>query len=91
MFSEVLHGLIGRVQKDSDVDHNNPKIPLSRCYMRIGIIPAGKSAINVHCDLMLFCLVCDFVMLTFLLSDAAHFIIPYVTLLIKPIPTKEQN
>ncbi|XP_072257726.1 ceramide kinase [Pyxicephalus adspersus] len=43
MFSEVLHGLIGRIQKDSDVDHNNPKIPLSRCYMRIGIIPAGST------------------------------------------------
>ncbi|XP_040268177.1 ceramide kinase [Bufo bufo] len=43
MFSEVLHGLIGRVQKDSDVDHNNPKVPLSRCNMRIGIIPAGST------------------------------------------------
>lgn len=43
MFSEVLHGLVGRVQKDSDVDHNNPKIPLSQCYMRIGIIPAGST------------------------------------------------
>ncbi|XP_073508242.1 ceramide kinase isoform X2 [Phyllobates terribilis] len=41
MFSEVLHGLIGRIQKDSDVDHNNPGVPLSRCNMRIGIIPAG--------------------------------------------------
>lgn len=43
MFSEVLHGLIGRVQKDTGVDHNNPKIPLSPCYMRIGIIPAGST------------------------------------------------
>lgn len=47
MFSEVLHGLIGRVQKDTGVDHNNPKIPLSPCYMRIGIIPAGKLAFYV--------------------------------------------
>lgn len=80
MFSEVLHGLIGRVQKDSDVDHNNPKVPLSRCNMRIGIIPAGKGTNYVHADLILFCFVCDFVTLTFLLSDAAHFNIPYVTL-----------
>ncbi|KAG8577347.1 hypothetical protein GDO81_010144 [Engystomops pustulosus] len=43
MFSEVLHGLIGRVQKDADVDQNNPKVPLSRCNMRIGIIPAGST------------------------------------------------
>ncbi|XP_077120970.1 ceramide kinase isoform X1 [Ranitomeya variabilis] len=43
MFSEVLHGLIGRIQKDSDVDHNNPGVPLSRCNMRIGIIPAGST------------------------------------------------
>lgn len=51
MFSEVLHGLIGRVQKDTGIDHNNPKIPLSQCYMRIGIIPAGKLAFYVHCNL----------------------------------------
>ncbi|XP_018106474.1 ceramide kinase L homeolog isoform X1 [Xenopus laevis] len=43
MFSEVLHGLIVRMQKDSDVDHNNPSAQLSRCNMRIGIIPAGST------------------------------------------------
>ncbi|XP_075064961.1 ceramide kinase isoform X1 [Mixophyes fleayi] len=43
MFSEVLHGLIGRIQKDSDVDHNTPKAPLPQCSIRIGIIPAGST------------------------------------------------
>ncbi|XP_009574245.1 PREDICTED: ceramide kinase-like, partial [Fulmarus glacialis] len=28
MFSEVMHGLIGRMQKDSGIDQNNPKAPL---------------------------------------------------------------
>ncbi|XP_053319328.1 ceramide kinase [Spea bombifrons] len=43
MFSEVLHGLVGRVQKDMDVDLNNPAAALSRCDVRIGIIPAGST------------------------------------------------
>ncbi|OCT87316.1 hypothetical protein XELAEV_18021014mg [Xenopus laevis] len=43
IFSEVLHGLIGRVQKGSDVDHNNPNAHLSQCNIRIGIIPAGST------------------------------------------------
>ncbi|XP_075455911.1 ceramide kinase isoform X2 [Ascaphus truei] len=43
MFSEVLHGLIRRVQKDSDVDHNDPKSLLTTCNVRIGIIPAGST------------------------------------------------
>ncbi|KAG8439884.1 hypothetical protein GDO86_005883 [Hymenochirus boettgeri] len=43
MFSEVLHGLIGRVQKDSHIDHNNPSACLSRCSIRIGIVPAGST------------------------------------------------
>ncbi|NXW10017.1 CERK1 kinase, partial [Fregetta grallaria] len=42
MFSEVMHGLIGRMQKDSGIDQNNPKAPLVQCNIRIGIIPAGK-------------------------------------------------
>ncbi|OXB61768.1 hypothetical protein ASZ78_007412 [Callipepla squamata] len=41
MFSEVMHGLIGRMQKDSGIDQNNPKAPLVQCNIRIGIIPAG--------------------------------------------------
>lgn len=44
MFSEVMHGLIGRIQKDSGIDQNNPKTPLAQCSIRIGIIPAGKIA-----------------------------------------------
>lgn len=43
MFSEVMHGLIGRTQKDAGIDQNNPKAPLAQCNMRIGIIPAGKN------------------------------------------------
>ncbi|XP_050756237.1 ceramide kinase isoform X2 [Gymnogyps californianus] len=43
MFSEVMHGLIGRMQKDSGIDQNNPKAPLVQCNIRIGIIPAGST------------------------------------------------
>ncbi|XP_025071559.1 ceramide kinase isoform X3 [Alligator sinensis] len=43
MFSEVMHGLIGRIQKDSGIDQNNPKTPLAQCSIRIGIIPAGST------------------------------------------------
>nr|XP_033815013.1 ceramide kinase isoform X2 [Geotrypetes seraphini] len=43
MFSEVMHGLIGRMQKDSGIDQNNPIAPLAPCNIRIGIIPAGST------------------------------------------------
>ncbi|XP_058046562.1 ceramide kinase [Ahaetulla prasina] len=43
MFSEVIHGLIGRSQKDSGIDQNNPKAQLVQCCLRIGIIPAGST------------------------------------------------
>ncbi|XP_039201850.1 ceramide kinase [Crotalus tigris] len=43
MFSEVIHGLIGRSQKDSGIDQNNPKAKLVQCSLRIGIIPAGST------------------------------------------------
>uniref|UniRef100_A0A7N4P2M5 Ceramide kinase n=1 Tax=Sarcophilus harrisii TaxID=9305 RepID=A0A7N4P2M5_SARHA len=43
MFSEVLHGLIGRTQRDCGVDQNNPKASLVQCNLRIGIIPAGST------------------------------------------------
>uniref|UniRef100_A0A8C5MSH0 Ceramide kinase n=1 Tax=Leptobrachium leishanense TaxID=445787 RepID=A0A8C5MSH0_9ANUR len=43
MFSEVLHGLIGRVQKDTAIDPNDPDVVLSPCDIRIGIIPAGST------------------------------------------------
>ncbi|XP_029471656.1 ceramide kinase [Rhinatrema bivittatum] len=42
-FSEVMHGLIGRMQKDSSIDQNNPIAPLAPCNIRIGIIPAGST------------------------------------------------
>ncbi|XP_053262578.1 ceramide kinase isoform X4 [Podarcis raffonei] len=43
MFNEVMHGLIGKTQKDSGIDQNNPKAPLVQCNIRIGIIPAGST------------------------------------------------
>ncbi|XP_078535820.1 ceramide kinase isoform X2 [Lissotriton helveticus] len=43
MFSEVMHGLIGRIQKDSGIDQNNARAPLTQCNIRIGIIPAGST------------------------------------------------
>ncbi|XP_036616097.1 ceramide kinase [Trichosurus vulpecula] len=43
MFSEVLHGLIGRTQRDCGIDQNNPKASLVQCSLRIGIIPAGST------------------------------------------------
>ncbi|XP_001375028.1 ceramide kinase isoform X3 [Monodelphis domestica] len=43
MFSEVLHGLIGRTQKDYGIDQNDPKASLVQCNLRIGIIPAGST------------------------------------------------
>ncbi|XP_054845328.1 ceramide kinase isoform X1 [Eublepharis macularius] len=43
MFSDVMHGLIGRTQKDSGVDQNDPTAPLVPCKTRIGIIPAGST------------------------------------------------
>ncbi|KAH0616526.1 hypothetical protein JD844_027692 [Phrynosoma platyrhinos] len=43
MFSEVMHGLIGRTQKDCGIDQNNPKASLVQCNIRIGIIPAGDT------------------------------------------------
>ncbi|XP_009863095.1 PREDICTED: ceramide kinase-like, partial [Apaloderma vittatum] len=33
-FSEVMHGLIGRMQKDSGIDQNNPKAPLVQCNIK---------------------------------------------------------
>lgn len=61
MFSEVMHGLIGRMQKDSGIDQNNPKAPLVQCNIRIGIIPAGKKGLT-------FSLLYSFFFLQFLLT-----------------------
>ncbi|XP_032738651.1 ceramide kinase isoform X1 [Lontra canadensis] len=43
MFSEVLHGLIGRTQRDAGVDQNQPRAALVPSPLRIGIIPAGST------------------------------------------------
>ncbi|XP_067915234.1 ceramide kinase isoform X4 [Heterodontus francisci] len=43
MFSEVMHGLIGRTQKNSGIDENYPSAELVPCDLRIGIIPAGST------------------------------------------------
>lgn len=42
MFSEVLHGLIGRTQRSAGVDPNQPRATLVPSALRIGIIPAGR-------------------------------------------------
>lgn len=44
MFSEVLHGLIGRTQRDAGVDQNQPRAALVPSPLRIGIIPAGRGS-----------------------------------------------
>ncbi|XP_006004505.1 ceramide kinase isoform X2 [Latimeria chalumnae] len=43
MFSEIVHGLVGRTQKDCEVDQNTPTARLVPCNIRIGIIPAGST------------------------------------------------
>ncbi|XP_016071801.1 PREDICTED: ceramide kinase [Miniopterus natalensis] len=43
MFSEVLHGLIGRTQRIAGVDQNEPRAALVPSQLRIGIIPAGST------------------------------------------------
>uniref|UniRef100_A0A250YFV0 Ceramide kinase n=2 Tax=Castor canadensis TaxID=51338 RepID=A0A250YFV0_CASCN len=43
MFSEVLHGLIGRTQRSAGIDQNHPRAVLVPSPLRIGIIPAGST------------------------------------------------
>ncbi|XP_036373884.1 ceramide kinase-like isoform X2 [Megalops cyprinoides] len=43
MFSEIIHGLISRTQRDAGVDQNRPEQKLVPCGLRIGIIPAGST------------------------------------------------
>ncbi|XP_030742014.1 ceramide kinase [Echinops telfairi] len=43
MFSEVLHGLVGRTQQNAGVDQNQPRATLVPSPLRIGIIPAGST------------------------------------------------
>lgn len=42
MFSEILHGLVTRIQTDNGVDQNQQDAKLLPCGLRIGIIPAGE-------------------------------------------------
>ncbi|XP_030892421.1 ceramide kinase [Leptonychotes weddellii] len=43
MFSEILHGLVGRTQRNAGVDQNQPRAALVPSPLRIGIIPAGSA------------------------------------------------
>ncbi|CAB1452614.1 unnamed protein product [Pleuronectes platessa] len=43
MFSEILHGLIGRTQQESGLCENDPAVTLQPCPLHIGIIPAGST------------------------------------------------
>ncbi|XP_033825822.1 ceramide kinase family protein [Periophthalmus magnuspinnatus] len=43
MFSEILHGLIGRTQQEAGLCENDPTVTLQPCPLHIGIIPAGST------------------------------------------------
>ncbi|XP_041655084.1 ceramide kinase family protein [Cheilinus undulatus] len=43
MFSEILHGLIGRTQQEAGLCENDPVVTLQPCPLHIGIIPAGST------------------------------------------------
>lgn len=43
MFSEMLHGLIGRTQQEAGLCENDPTVTLQPCPLHIGIIPAGST------------------------------------------------
>nr|XP_014350339.1 PREDICTED: ceramide kinase-like [Latimeria chalumnae] len=43
MFSELMHGLIGRSQKEAGICVDDPNAELSASHLRIGIIPAGST------------------------------------------------
>ncbi|RVE70519.1 hypothetical protein OJAV_G00065120 [Oryzias javanicus] len=43
MFSEVLHGAIGRTQQEAGACENDPGVTLQPCPLHIGIIPAGST------------------------------------------------
>ncbi|XP_051974746.1 ceramide kinase-like isoform X2 [Xyrauchen texanus] len=43
MFSEIMHGLVSRTQRDACVDENSSEETLVPCGLRIGIIPAGST------------------------------------------------
>ncbi|XP_055022265.1 ceramide kinase family protein isoform X2 [Boleophthalmus pectinirostris] len=43
MFSEILHGLIGRTQQEANLCENDPTVSLQPCPLHVGIIPAGST------------------------------------------------
>ncbi|XP_047452988.1 ceramide kinase family protein [Mugil cephalus] len=43
MFSEILHGLIGRTQQEAGLCEHDPTVALQPCPLHIGIIPAGST------------------------------------------------
>ncbi|XP_053551790.1 ceramide kinase [Bombina bombina] len=43
MFSELLHGLVTRTQRDNDICEDKETAALMPCRLRIGIIPAGST------------------------------------------------
>ncbi|MCJ8741890.1 hypothetical protein PDJAM_G00076090 [Pangasius djambal] len=43
MFSELLHGVIGRTQQEAGVSEHDPSVILQPCDLHIGIIPAGST------------------------------------------------
>ncbi|XP_073731415.1 ceramide kinase [Misgurnus anguillicaudatus] len=43
MFSELLHGVIGRTQQEAGVSEHDPTVMLQPCDLQIGIIPAGST------------------------------------------------
>lgn len=48
MFSEILHGLIGRTQQEAGLCENDPAVNLQPCSLHIGIIPAGNISVAIH-------------------------------------------
>lgn len=52
MFSELLHGVIGRTQQEAGVSEHDPTVMLQPCDLHIGLIPAGEclySAVTDRC------------------------------------------
>ncbi|XP_059383933.1 ceramide kinase family protein isoform X1 [Carassius carassius] len=43
MFSELLHGVIGRTQQEAGISEHDPTAMLRPCDLHIGIIPAGST------------------------------------------------
>ncbi|KAG7283827.1 hypothetical protein CRUP_034014 [Coryphaenoides rupestris] len=43
MFSEIMHGVIGRTQQEAGLSENDFNVTLKPCNLHIGIIPAGST------------------------------------------------